>query len=177
MVEKQKKEEALKNLNMIAKSLEKSMKKKVEKIISLTNECEKLINISGNDLKKIKDKLIKNMKGIEEETVLIERRVKTYAPEIGYTPTEPDIQIHEWAGLTINHEINNPLFIVKARVQTINMLLRREKYDINSLKDKLAKIKNETERIAGIIDKFLNAKDVSVIEYQGNELMIDLNKL
>lgn len=172
-----KKHEALKCLKMIAQSLEKTIKEKVDKIIELADKCEKLLLDNQEDFDKVKNKFSDYLDQIDHETVLIERRIKTFAPDSGYHPTDLVVQVQEWAGLTINHEINNPLFIVKGRVQTLNHLLKRENIKAEFIIDKLSKMKKETERISIIINKLLNAQDISVIEYQGHEMMIDLDKL
>ena len=171
------KQEALKCLKMIAQSLEKTLIEKVDKIIECADKCEELLLKNENDIYKVKKEILRYLEEIDHESVLIERRVKTFAPDSGYHPTELDIQVQEWAGLTINHEINNPLFIVRGRVQTVLHLMAKNKFTVKSIIDKLKKIKEDTSRISIIINKLLNAQDISVIEYQGHEMMIDLDKL
>ena len=172
-----KKKMALRYLKMIAQSLESTCKEKVNHIIGLVEKCEKLLNENINDFHKIRNECNNILKEIDDETILIEKRVKTFAPDFGFKPDNIDMQVQEWAGLTINHEINNPLSIVKGRVQNIQLLLKKEKVDAEFILETLPKIKNETERISIFISKLLNAKDISIIEYQGNEMMIDFSKL
>jgi nitrogen-specific signal transduction histidine kinase len=172
-----KKKMALKYLKMIAQSLESTLKEKVDKIIGLVENCEKLLDENINGFEVIRNKCSKILSEIDEETILIEKRVKTFAPDFAYKPEDLDMQVQEWAGLTINHEINNPLSIIKGRVQSIQLMLQKEKTDAKYIISRLSKIKNETERISIFISKLLNASDISIIEYQGHEMMIDFSKL
>ncbi|MFC1724309.1 hypothetical protein ACFL4T_01690 [candidate division KSB1 bacterium] len=172
-----KKKMALKYLNIIAESLESTIKEKVDKIIGLVGNCEKLLNENINDFEYIKNGCSEILNEIDNETILIEKRVKTFAPDFAFKPEDLDMQIQEWAGLTINHEINNPLSIVKGSVQSIQIMLKKDKIGAMAIIEKLSKIKNETERISIFISKLLNASDISIIEYQGHEMMIDFRKL
>ncbi len=174
---KTKKTEAFKALLCIAQSLDnylrtriKTIQENIRNMFVVLDNCEEF-----ND--GTKSEILNGLKEIDDSTQQIERRVRTFAPESGYNPTDPFVQIQEWAGTTINHEINNPLFTLRGRTQSLTYFIEKGSYTVKKTEEKLIKIEKDLERIINIMEKFLNAKNIEIISYQGNELMIDLKKL
>lgn len=131
----------------------------VSTIYNTKKEPESLIITIANIDEEVKAKIelensYKKLKNAQEEILILERKNTALAMAV-----------------TTNHEINQPLMIMKANLEMLSMTLPNNVKD-EKIKKYITRIDDSVERINMILEKFRSSQEVEFEEYGGDTKMV-----
>lgn len=124
----------------------------VESIVLIIADIDEEVR-TQNELKESYKKLA----SAQDEIIKLERRTTALAMAV-----------------TANHEINQPLMIMKANLEMLNMVLSDDSKTENVLRY-MKRVDESVDRITSILNQFQSTEQVEFEDYGGNTTMVSFN--